>query len=229
MIKCIIIEDEPLARTLLEQYLKKVSNFELLGSFENPLLALDFLRQQNVDVIFCDIEMPDLTGIDFLKVLQKKPIIILTTAYSEYAVDAFTIGVSDYLLKPITFERFMLSIERINDLLDAKTDKTDETEKIIFIKEGQKTHKINLDELLYIKSSGDYITLFFKDKKMTIYERLKNILLQLPQNQFIRIHNSYIVNINHVESMDKNAALIDSTSLPISDTYKVAIKVYFEN
>ncbi len=223
MIRCIIIEDEPLARGLLEAYINKVSNFDLIATFETPIPALNFLRQQSADVIFCDIEMPDLSGLNFLKILTKKPIIILTTAYSEYAIDAFALGVSDYLLKPITFERFLLSVERVNTLLQATQTNENEafkSQEFIFIKDGQKHLKVILAEIIYIKSDDDYIHIVGTEKKLTLYERLKNIASQLPNSQFIRIHNSYIVNLNYITKIHKNKVEINGIELPISEKYK---------
>lgn len=221
MIKCIIIEDEPLARMLLEQYIAKVSDFSLIAAFENPIGALTLLEHEAIDVIFCDIEMPELTGIDFLKTLNKAPVFIFTTAYSEFAIDAYTFGVCDYLLKPITFERFSICVERINKIIAPQPTSDSD---FIFIKDGQKHIKIILNEILYIKSDDDYIHIVCLERKLIIYERLKNIITQLPNNQFIRTHNSYIVNINHVNSFQKDKVKIAGIDIPISEKYKDSVR-----
>jgi two-component system LytT family response regulator len=239
-LSCIIIEDEPLARNLMEAYVQKVSNLNLLKSFSDPLQALDFLRENNVDIMFCDIQMPEITGITLLKILQKKPLVILTTAYSEYALEGYELEVFDYLLKPISFERFLKAVEKATIRL-APTEKAKSIEKpiqviesagnsnnFIFVKDGTKLIKINLDEILYIEGLKDYVSIITKEKKIVTLQTLKSLEIQLPEKKFIRVHNSYIIAFNAIEAIDKEKILIGKNYIPISDTYRKAFKEYLD-
>ncbi len=244
---CIIVEDEPLARQLLEQYVLKLPYLTLLKSFSNPLEALDFLGQNEVDILFSDIQMPEITGITLLKILKKKPLIILTTAYSEYAIEGYELDVIAYLLKPITFEKFIKAVEKARQI---KTDrqinqeektakeefineqKSDYTEggaqSFIFVKDGTKLVKIKLKDILYIEGLKDYVSIFTREKKTVTLQTLKSLEVQLPDNQFIRIHNSYIVSLEGIESIEKERVQIGKVFIPISDTYRKAFKEFIE-
>ena len=239
-LSCIIIEDEPLARNLMEAYVHKVSNLNLLKSFSDPLQALEFLRVNNVDIMFCDIQMPEITGITLLKILQKKPLVILTTAYSEYALEGYELEVFDYLLKPISFERFLKAVEKATIRL-APSEKAKSNEKpvqamesvgnsnnFIFVKDGTKLIKINLDEILYIEGLKDYVSIITKEKKIVTLQTLKSLEIQLPEKKFIRVHNSYIISFNAIEAIDKEKILIGKNYIPISDTYRKAFKEYLD-
>jgi two-component system, LytTR family, response regulator len=236
---CVILEDEPLARSLIEAYVGKVPHLQLINSFSNSLEALDFLRENKVDILFSDIQMPDITGIALLKILSKKPLVILTTAYSEYAIEGYELDVFDYLLKPISFERFLKSVEKatlrltnpdpeksIGNIQSAQNHEI--APNFIFIKDGTKLIKIKLDEILYIEGLKDYVSIYTKDKKIVSLQTLKSLETQLPQNQFIRVHNSYIIAFNAIEVVDKERILIGKNYIPISDTYKKAFKEYLE-
>lgn len=236
---CVILEDEPLARSLMEAYVSKVPHLQLVNSFSNSLEALDFLRENKVDILFSDIQMPDITGIALLKILSKKPLVILTTAYSEYAIEGYELDVFDYLLKPISFERFLKSVEKATlRLTNTEAEKSivniqpvqnqEVAPNFIFIKDGTKLIKITLDEILYIEGLKDYVSIYTKDKKIVSLQTLKSLETQLPQNQFIRVHNSYIIAFNAIEVVDKERILIGKNYIPISDTYKKAFKEYLE-
>jgi two-component system, LytTR family, response regulator len=239
ILSCVILEDEPLARSLMEAYVAKVPHLQLINSFSNSLEALDFLRENKVDILFSDIQMPDITGIALLKILQKKPLVILTTAYSEYAIEGYELEVFDYLLKPISFERFLKSVEKATlRLTNTENEKSianiqpvqnqEVVPNFIFIKDGTKLIKITLDEILYIEGLKDYVSIYTKDKKIVSLQTLKSLEMQLPQNQFIRVHNSYIIAFNAIEVVDKERILIGKNYIPISDTYKKAFKEYLE-
>jgi DNA-binding LytR/AlgR family response regulator len=241
-ISCIIVEDEPLARNLLEQYLQKIPNLDLVKSFSNPLEALDFLHNNSVDLLISDIQMPDLTGINLLKVLPAKPLIIFTTAYPEYALEGYELDVMDYLLKPITFERFLQAIEKAKGRLQLSKQRdpqeSDQSKSFIFVKDRTKLVKVKLEDIIYVEGLKDYIIIYTRDKRIVPLQTLKSFENQLPANQFIRIHNSYIVSFNAIEAIDKEKVEITPITyqtgsppksfLPISDTYRKAFKEFIE-
>ena len=240
---CIIVEDEPLARSLLENYIQKVPYLNLIQSFSDPLKALEYLRDNSVDILFSDIQMPEITGITLLKILQKKPLIILTTAYSEYAIEGYELDVLDYLLKPITFERFLKSVEKALLRLNSMNVKTDEknipeivvvnstadaVQPFIFVKDGTKLVKIKLSDIMYIEGLKDYVSIYTPTQKVVSLQTLKALEIQLPEKQFIRIHNSYIVALEWIEAIQREKIQIGKVFLPISDTYRKAFKDFIE-
>jgi two-component system, LytTR family, response regulator len=245
MFTCIIIEDEPLARNLMEVYVAKVSHLKLLQSFASPLLALDFLRQNKVDILFSDIQMPEITGTTLIKILQQKPLVILTTAYSEYAIEGYELEVFDYLLKPISLERFLRSVEKATLRLSSQSMPTPEkntpefstntetTQDFIFVKDGTKLVKIRLNEILYIEGLKDYVCIHIRDReamlrKIVSLQTMKNLEEQLPDSQFIRTHNSYIISFDAIDVIDKDKVQIGKEYIPVSDTYRKAFKEFVE-
>lgn len=239
-LSCVILEDEPLARSLIENYVSKVPHLQLVQSFADSMKALDFLRENKVDILFSDIQMPDITGIALLKILQKKPLVILTTAYSEYAIEGYELDVFDYLLKPISFERFLKSVEKATLRLTSNdTELSSEkqiqpvnsqpvTTNFIFIKDGTKLIKVKFEDILYIEGLKDYVSIITKEKKIVSLQAMKTLEAQLPENQFIRVHNSYIVYCPAIEVVEKDRILIAKNYIPISDTYKKAFKDYLD-
>ncbi len=236
---CVIVEDEPLARHLLEQYVQKVPHLQLERAFSNPLEALDYLRDHAVDVLFSDIQMPEITGITLLKVLKNKPLVILTTAYSEYALEGYDLDVADYLLKPITFDRFLKAVEKVTQRLSAERPTPEikpvvepaipeTTHPFIFVKDGTKLVKIRLADMLYIEGLKDYVSIYTKDKKIVTLQTLKALEAQLPESQFIRIHNSYIVAFEWIEVIHREQVQIGKVMLPVSDTYRKAFREFVE-
>lgn len=233
-LNCVIIEDEPLARNLMTEYVKKVPSLNLLNSFSNPLEALEALRTLPVDVLFLDVQMPEITGISLLKVLKKRPLVVLTTAYSEYALEGYELDVADYLLKPITFERFLKSVDKIMQRLEADpkpsimTSEAGASPTFVFVKDGTKLVKVRLDEILYVEGLKDYVTIHTKSQKITTLQRMKALEEQLPTDKFIRIHNSYIVAVDAIDVIHKNEVSIGSVSLPIGDTYRKSFKEFID-
>jgi two-component system, LytTR family, response regulator len=246
---CLIVEDEPLARHLITQYVEKIPSLDLVKACSNPLEAIEILRGTHIDILFLDVQMPEITGITLLKVLQKKPYVILTTAYSEYALEGYELEVSDYLLKPITFERFLKAVERATQrltvgqnngnngvseplsnepLITEKNNNSDLIQPFIFVKDGTKLVKIKLADIMYIEGLKDYITIYTPNKKIVSLQRIKTLEAQLPDNQFIRIHNSYIVALAWIDSIHKERVEIGKTLLPISDTYRKAFKDFID-
>lgn len=249
MLTCIIIEDEPLARNLMEAYVKKVPHLNLLKSFSSSLAALDFLRENQVDILFSDIQMPEITGITLLKILQKKPLVILTTAYSEYALEGYELEVFDYLLKPISLERFLKAVEKATIRLTAQPIaaqpviqerivqeimvNSEGGQGFIFVKDGTKLVKIRLNEIQYIEGLKDYVCIHTKDKDSTLkkivtLQTMKSLESQLSESKFIRVHNSYIIAFDAIDAIDKEKIQIGKNFIPISDTYRKAFKEFIE-
>lgn len=238
-LSCLIVDDEPLARQLLEQYVKKIPQLELVQSCGNPVDAIEILRNNNVDILFLDIQMPEITGISLLKILQKKPYIVLTTAYSEYALEGYELDVTDYLLKPITFERFLKAVEKIQRLAttnegtpeniqETVTPIVENTPAYIFVKDGTKLVKIKLNEIMYVEGLKDYVSIYTPTQKIVSLQRMKLLEEQLPETEFVRIHNSYIVALNWIDAILKEKVQIGNIFLPVSDTYRKALKDFID-
>jgi DNA-binding LytR/AlgR family response regulator len=231
---CIIVEDEPLARNLLSAYISKVPRLELKQSFSNALDALEYLRENPVDVLFSDIQMPEVTGITLLKLLKTKPLIFLTTAYSEYALEGYELEVYDYLLKPISFERFLKAVEKGIARLDGNVSQPISTiiqevqsapnQDYIFVKDGTKLVKINLSDILYIEGLKDYVCIYTPQKKIISLQTMKSLEASLPSDRFVRVHNSFIIAFSAIEEIEKDRLVINKSTIPISDTYKKAFR-----
>ncbi len=214
MIRCLIVEDEPVARDILRQYIIDTPNLNLEGECDNALTALDFLNSQKVDLIFLDINMPKLSGIDFIKSLRNPPEIILTTAYSEYALESYELDVLDYLLKPFSFERFLKAVSKFP--ISGNTSIIDD----LTVKANGKTYRISISDILYAESLGDYITLVTINNKLTFNQSLKSFLKQLPENEFIRVHKSFIVSLRNIDYVEGNLISISEKMIPIGKAYK---------
>ncbi len=225
-INCIIIDDSALARNLLERHISQIADFQLIKTFENGVEANIFLQKEAIDLVFCDIEMPKINGIDFIKSIEPKPFVVFTTAYSEYAVEGFELGAVDYLLKPITFERFQIAAKRAAARIFSLNKP--EEQDFIFLKSNGKQIKVQFNDILYLQSKSDYMTFFLQDKKITVLERMKKIITQLPNNQFVRIHHSYIVSIHKVHIWHKEKLEIAAIELPISEKYRNTVKAIFK-
>ncbi|QSB26714.1 LytTR family DNA-binding domain-containing protein [Flavobacterium sp. CLA17] len=230
--KCVIIDDEPLAVELLEDFVRKIDSLELVSTFNNAIDAVSFINQNNVDLIFLDIQMPHFSGIEFLNTIEKKPLIIFTTAYSDYAVEGFNLGAVDYLVKPIPFHRFLKSVVRAQQILNpaaalqniTETTTTPESEQdFMFVRAEYENVKMNFSEILFIEGLKDYVKIYTTDNKFTLtlisLIKLENLL---SSKGFSRIHRSYIINIKHVKSIQKNKVLISDKRIPISESYKTA-------
>lgn len=237
-LNCVIVEDEPLARNLMVDYVNKVPTLNLVAACSNPLDVIEILRNNPVDILFLDVQMPEITGISLLKVLQKRPLVILTTAYSEYALEGYELDVADYLLKPITFERFLKAIDRVTQRLEGKAASVqqEKTEKashesgqpFVFVKDGTKLVKIMLDDILYVEGLKDYVTIHTKTQKVVSLQRLKALEDQLPPDKFIRIHNSFIVALNAIDVIHKGDVQIRDVMLPVGETYKKSFREFID-
>ncbi|MDX6746910.1 LytTR family DNA-binding domain-containing protein [Polaribacter sp. PL03] len=224
---CIIIDDEPLALELLEDFISKVPFLELVGSCSNGFEATTILQEQKVDLIFTDIEMPDFSGIDFIKSLDVKPLFIFTTAYSHYAVEGFNLNAIDYLVKPIPFHRFLKAATRAQNLLKSKIEEEITTvnkeacSEFIFVKSEYENLKINLCDIKYIESLKDYIKIHtHKEKPILTLSSLKSFEEKLGKLNFIRVHKSYIVSLKHIYSVQRNRIIIDDNWIPIGLNYR---------
>ncbi|RED22067.1 LytTR family two component transcriptional regulator [Flavobacterium cutihirudinis] len=218
--KCIIVDDEPLARELIASHLANFESFELADSFENALKAYSYLETNSVDLIFLDIEMPLLKGNDFLKKLKNPPKVIFTTAYREYALEGYELNVIDYLLKPITFDRFFVSIEKFKQLQTSKKEINPVTDNHIFVTSGNKNIKIVFDEILYIESLKDYITIHLENEKSHHIKQNISVFEKLLNPDFIRIHRSFIINTKKLNAYSKNEIEINNVEIPIGNSYK---------
>lgn len=236
-INCIIIDDEPLARNLLAEYVKKIPSLNLIQTFSNPLDAMEVLQNQPVDLMFLDIQMPEITGISFLKILKKKPLVVLTTAYSEYALESYELDVVDYLLKPITLERFLIGVEKVSQRLSSEKEiapppssqevaNSEPAQSFVFVKDGTKLVKIRWNDILYIEGMKDYVAIHTRQQKIVSLQRLKTLETQLPADQFIRIHHSYIVSLEGIDVIHKDKVQIGKSFIPISDSYKKQFKEF---
>ncbi|WP_339663219.1 LytTR family DNA-binding domain-containing protein [uncultured Polaribacter sp.] len=225
---CIIIDDEPLALELLEDFISKVPFLKLIASCSNAFEAANVLQEHKIDLIFTDIEMPDFSGIDFIKSLDTKPMFIFTTAYSHYAVEGFNLNAIDYLVKPIPFHRFLKAATRAQNLLKLKIEEEvipvvnqETAPQFIFVKSEYENLKINLDDIKYIESLKDYIKIHtHKEKPILTLSSLKSFEEKLGKLNFIRVHKSYIVSLKHIYSVQRNRIIIDDNWIPIGLNYR---------
>ncbi|SDI09058.1 two component transcriptional regulator, LytTR family [Chryseobacterium jejuense] len=226
--RCIIVDDEPLARELIASHLANFENFELIDSFENALKAYSFLEHNSVDLIFLDVEMPLLKGNDFLKKLKNPPKVIFTTAYREYALEGYELNVIDYLLKPITFDRFFVSIEKFKQFQTPKKEGNAGSESHIFVTSGNRHIKIIFDEIMYIESLKDYITIHLENGKSHHIKQNISVFEKLLNSEFIRIHRSFIIHTKKMTAYTKNEIEINSIEIPIGTSYKENWQHYLE-
>jgi DNA-binding LytR/AlgR family response regulator len=223
--KCLVVDDEPMARDVLRRYIEKIPTLQVAGECSNAIDALIFLQHNNVDLIFLDIRMPELLGTEFVKSLHNPPKIIFTTAFKEYALDGYDLDVIDYLLKPVRFERFLKAVNKafpkkeetgpVNGTNERKTG-TD----FIYLRVDRKLVKIVLENVLYIESARDYVKVFTKDKCFVTRQTISSIEAMLSGNEFVRIHRSYIIAVNKIKSLTNELVEIGDTELPIGKFYK---------
>ncbi|MRX41082.1 response regulator [Flavobacterium sp. LC2016-23] len=222
-LKCIIVDDEPPATRILKNYVEKVSFLEEIGIFNDALKALDFLNSNKVDVLFLDIQMPQLTGLQLSRIISKDIKVIFTTAYPDFALEGFELNAVDYLLKPIAFERFYQAVSKLNTELKTE-DVTSNSSDFIFIKTDGKNkfQKLFLDEILYIESLQNYVCIHTVKQQIITHSSLKNVIESLPEKNFIQIHKSYVVAFKQIESTDSFSVFINAKELPIGATFKDA-------
>lgn len=239
-LKCIAVDDEPLALDIIEDYISKVPFLTLVKRTENAIEALQLVQAGDIDLVFLDIQMPDLTGIQFLKIAGGKANFILTTAYSQYALESYDLNVSDYLLKPIAFDRFYKAVEKVLNLTKASENNEPPVQQpsaasnnpvvdYIFVKTEHKIQKIHLEDILFIEGLKDYISIYTKDERIITLQNMKKMEETLPSNQFIRVHKSYIISLDKIQSIERSRISISGKTIPIGDTYREEFYKRIEN
>lgn len=216
MLKAIAIDDEPMALEVIKAHAKKVAFLDLQETFVSAMEALDFLKKNPTDLVFLDINMPDITGLDFSQLLPKNTAVIFTTAYSQYAVDAFNINALDYLLKPIDFSRFIKSCQKAHESLNEVAPKI----PYLFVKDGYDLVRISLENLLFIESEGNYLTFKEVDKKTVTRMTMTEAIEMLPKSDFFRVHKSFIVNLNHIKKIERHQVWVGALEVPIAASYR---------
>jgi DNA-binding LytR/AlgR family response regulator len=224
--KCIIIDDEPLAIKLIRTHLSKLDSFEIAGEFKNPLKAIEILKKEKIDLMFLDINMPEITGLDFLKTLPNPPYVIITTAYREYAIEGYDLDVVDFLLKPISFERFLKAINRYcnrtrsSQLKNGTSSSEHANIKFIHIQDGKNIFKLQYEDVFYFEGYGEYVKVITTNKTYLVRDSLTDFEHKLSAESFIRIHKSYIVNIQKITGFSTIHVLLKNTELPIGRIFR---------
>lgn len=226
MFTVIAIDDEPLALQLITGYIERTPGLELLGKFDNPVDAAEFLSENHIDLIFVDIKMPDLSGIEFARLIEKGPKIIFTTAYEKYALEGYKLDIVDYLLKPFSYEEFLTAVQKARRLIKLEQhqapDKVDSNEEFLFLRSDYKIKRINFNDILYVEGLKDYIKIHTRNdpKPVLSLSTLKLIESKLPENKFMRIHRSFIVNLTRIDTVERSRIVFGKTYIPVSDQYK---------
>ncbi|MEM8583157.1 MAG: LytTR family DNA-binding domain-containing protein [Bacteroidota bacterium] len=223
MITCIIIDDEPLAGKLLAEYAKRSSDLEVLAKFTNPIEALHFLSDQSVDLLFLDIQMPELTGIQLMKIAQGKYDIVLTTAYEQYALESYEFEVVDYLLKPISLDRFLLAVEKVKKRREKQADSISmpvSKPDYIFVKSGHQTVRIDLSDITRLESLGNYVSIYTSKGKTLTLQTMSHFEEVLPDSDFVRVHRSHLVALSKIDHIERNRIVMEGDFIPISEGYK---------
>ena len=226
-IKCIVVDDEPMAREILISYIEKISNLELVKSCKNALEAFEILNAQKIDLLFLDINMPEVSGLSLAKMIGKESKVIFTTAYRDYAVEGFNLKAVDYLLKPIAFDRFLEAVNTFFDAISIAEEVNENSKKLtsdfFFVRSERKMVKINFDAILYIESLSDYIKIYSVDGTIVTRETITNVEAKLPYQQFLRVHRSFIVSLKSIDSYTNEFVEIAKKAIPMSRKYKEAV------
>ncbi len=234
MIRTIAIDDEPLALQLVEGYIKKTPFLEMVASFDNPLDAMDFLGNETVDLIFLDIHMPDLSGIEFTRILKNRPKIVFTTAYEKYALEGFKLDAVDYLLKPFNYEEFLAAAQKAQKLIgleNVAAHKIEANNEFLFLKSEYKIRRINFNEIKYIEGLKDYVKVYLQNEAKPILSlnSLKAMEAKLPSAKFMRVHRSFIVNLEKINTIERSRIVFGKTYIPVSDQYKEKFQQFLDN
>ena len=225
IIRCLLVDDEPIALKIIRNYLDGFADIEIVKECRNAIQAFEVLQNTKIDLVFLDINMPKLSGIDLLKSISNPPKVIITTAHRQYAPESFDLEVLDYLLKPISYERFLKAINRFYRSVDSEDNRNLASKKsqeadFIYLKEGRKVHKVLLDDILYLESMKEYVQVHLKESNIRLKSRLSDLENRLPVHDFIRIHKSYLISISKIKQFEANTVRINSVQLPISRSYK---------
>jgi DNA-binding LytR/AlgR family response regulator len=232
-LRTIAIDDEPLALRLVSDYISKTPFLELVGAFDNPLDAIDFLSENGIDLIFVDIQMPDLTGIEFARTLENAPKLIFTTAYEKYALEGFKLNAVDYLLKPFSYEEFLKAAQKARKQAELETGMPQSIEannQFLFLKSEYKIRRINFNDILYIEGLKDYIKVYTtsEDKPVLSLNSIKSLEQKLPEERFMRVHRSFIVNLDRIDTIERSRIIFGKTYIPVSDQYKDKFQEYLD-
>lgn len=226
-IKCIVVDDEPMAREILISYIEKITNLELVKSCKNALEAFEVIKSQKIDLLFLDINMPEVSGLSLAKMIGKESKVIFTTAYRDYAVEGFNLKAVDYLLKPIAFDRFLEAVNTFFDAISIAEEVNENSKKLtsdfFFVRSERKMVKINFDAILYIESLSDYIKIYSVDGTIVTRETITNVEAKLPYQQFLRVHRSFIVSLKSIDSYTNEFVEIAKKAIPMSRKYKEAV------
>ncbi|MBA4239540.1 MAG: DNA-binding response regulator [Sphingobacteriaceae bacterium] len=220
---CIIVDDNKMARTALKKLIEQVSFLELQEECANPVDAYNYLIKETVDLVFLDVEMPGMTGIELVRNLEKRPIIILITSKTDYAVEAFELNVADYIIKPVTLSRFMAAVSKAKELFEIKGQKIELNEKdkeYMFVRSNSILTKIKVKDITYIQALGDYVNIYTLDNRHTVHITLKGMEEKLPQDKFYRLHRSYLIALDHIDKVEEGTAFIGKHPVPIGEQYK---------
>jgi len=224
MITCIAIDDEPKALEVLKRYCEKTSLVSLKETFREPVKAIEFLQREKVDLIFLDISMPDISGLQLVQTLSPAPLIIFTTAYRNYAVESYDVNALDFLLKPIAFERFLVALNKATAALLPKNAALSEDEATVLIKSGPQSYRVKLADILYLEKDRNYLTVHVKDQQILIRENMSDIFDLVPASGFVRVHKSYVVAIRHITMIEMHQLTINGEKIPIGVTYRDSLR-----
>jgi len=221
---CIIVDDDPASIKVLEQLVQKATQLTLVGNAKDAMEAMNYLQNNRIDIVLLDIEMPGMSGLDFIDTLKEKPEIILVTSQKDYAIKAFDYEVTDYLLKPVGFQRFLKAINRaatnINQKEQSSNNHQQQKPTTIFVKEKNQFTRLEKNEILFVEAYGDYVNIYTNKKKYTIHSTMKNMENKLAEDNFMRVHRSYIVNLDKIETFDENLVFIEQNMIPIGGSFK---------
>jgi two-component system, LytTR family, response regulator len=223
LIKCIAIDDEPLALLKLEGFIHKIRDLELIRTFDNAIEAIGWLKENSVDLIFLDIQMEQLTGIQFIEAIRSDARIILTTAFDQYALKGYELNVTDYLLKPYSFQRFLQSVNKVMEYFAKRPEShqsISDNDSFIFIKTEYRLERVDFDDIIYIEGMKDYLRIFCTDKKIMTLQNFAKMEESLPAKKFCRVHKSFIVAIDKIKSVERGVIIIADRRIPVSNTYK---------
>ncbi|MCX6244512.1 MAG: LytTR family DNA-binding domain-containing protein [Bacteroidetes bacterium] len=225
--KCLIIDDEPLAQRVIEKYAEEIPSLDLAGKCNNALDALEILEEQRIDLVFLDINMPKLSGLEFLRSLKHPPMVIITTAYAEFAIQGYELNVVDFLMKPFSMERFLKAVQKAEKLIHPqsrqamkRSPSAEEEDQFIFVKSSKKTYRISLNDILYIEALGDYVKIYTSDRMIVSYQSMKNLEAILSPKQFPRIHKSFIVSLARIDMIEGNQVKLKDRYIPIGTNFK---------
>jgi DNA-binding LytR/AlgR family response regulator len=219
-----VVDDNQLASTVIEHLISQVDFLNLKKTFSSSIEAFNYLKQESVDLVFLDVEMPGMTGIELIKNLEKRPIIILITAKKDYAVEAFELNVADYIVKPVSLSRFMVAVSKAKELYESTSQKTETTTKnnidYIFVRSNSVLSKVKINDIIYVQASGDYVNIYTKQKRYTVHITLKGIEGKLPSDKFYRLHRSYLVALDQVDAVEEDTAYLEKHPVPIGEQFK---------